>query len=113
MTNSILSDIKKYCHVAPEDDSFDDELVLYLNGLFRRLYTLGIGTGDFHITDGSELWTDLLPEAEEQKLHDVKTYIGLRTRKIFDPPTSGIQMQALDEEIKEAGWILNVESDYL
>ena len=113
MTNSILVDIKKYCHIASDDDSFDDELILYLNGLFRRLYTLGIGTGNFDISDDTTTWADLLTSEEEKKLHDVKNYIGLRARKIFDPPTSGIQMQALEEEIKEAGWILNVEADYL
>ena len=40
-----------------------------------------------------------------------KTYIGLKVRLIFDPPTSGSVMQAYKELISEYEWRLNVTVD--
>jgi len=41
----------------------------------------------------------------------VKTYVYLRVRFIFDPPTTSYLLEAMKEQIKEFEWRLNVKRE--
>ena len=47
-----------------------------------------------------------------EDLEDVKTYIYLKVKIIFDPPTNSAVLQNYKELIKEYEWRLNSKEDY-
>lgn len=109
MEESILVSIKKLIGLAPEDTSFDIDLITHINSAIDVLRQLGIEVEDFYIEDDSASWGDYLPS--DKYLQKVKTYIYLKVRKWFDPPQNGTAMQALDSSIAELEWRINVTVD--
>ena len=109
MEESILVSIKKLIGLAPEDNSFDIDLITHINSAFDILSQLGINAEGFYIEDDSASWADYLPS--EQYLQKVKTYVYMKVRKWFDPPQNGTAMQALDSSIAELEWRINVTVD--
>jgi hypothetical protein len=109
---SILTSIKKLLGITEEYTHFDEDLIMHINSVFMILTQLGVGpaTG-FAIEDDSATWEDYLPEATGMKLQAVKTYIYLRVRLLFDPPTSSAAMEALNRQISEYEWRLNVVAE--
>ena len=105
MIDSILDSVKKVIGITSEDTSFDEDLIMHINSEFDLLKQLGISDEDFAIEDSSAEWGDYLPS--DNSLNAVKTYICLRTKKLFDPPTGGA-LTALNEEIDRYEWKLNV-----
>lgn len=101
---SILTTVKKMLGIEESFTNFDDELIVYINGVFTTLTQLGIGTKDFSITGPSETWSSFLSDAKN--LEAVKTYIYLKTRLVFDPPISSTVINAIDKEISELEWRL-------
>ena len=104
---SILASIKKLLNVDPEDQSFDTDIVVLINGEFMTLQQLGIGPDEgFAISDYSTCWTDFF---DDKKLIDaVKTYVYMRVRMVFDPPASSVVADAINNKIAELTWRLNV-----
>lgn len=109
MSESILSTIKEMLGPVSAYDAFDSELVVFINSVLFSLCQLGVGpTTPFTITQsGGETWSDFLGE-DAKKLEAVKTYIYIKTRIVFDPPTSSFVLNALKEEADMYEWRLNV-----
>ena len=42
------------------------------------------------------------------QLHLIKTYVYLKVRSLFDPPTTGFLITATNDQLKEYEWRLNV-----
>ena len=55
-------------------------------------------------------WSDFLG-VDNTRLNMVRTYIYLKARMLFDPPTSSYVMTAYQEQCKELEWRLNVAFD--
>lgn len=111
---SILTSVKKVNGISESDTTFDSEIILHTNTAFSVLCQLGVGPANgFSIEDASALWTDFIPESSPKykKLNDVKSYVGLRVRLVFDPPTSSSLLTAMKEEVKELEWRINVEAE--
>ena len=111
MEDSILITIKKMLGLAPEYPPFDTDIIVHINTYLQVLNQLGVGVDGFTITDESATWADFLSErsASEQM---VKTYLYLRVRMVFDPPTSSILSQAIKENVDELGWRLRESVEY-
>lgn len=108
--NSILTSIKKLLGITYEDTSFDDDIIMGINSTFMILRQLGVGPKEgFSISDETTTWSDYLEDIS--KLELVRTYIYKKVRLMFDPPQSGIAVEALKNEIAEYEWRLNVEVD--
>lgn len=105
MINSILDSVKKVIGITSEDTNFDEDLIMHINSEFNLLKQLGVSDEDFYIEDNTAEWGDYLPD--DGSLNLVKTYIYLRAKKLFDPPTGG-HLQSLNEEIDRYEWKLNV-----
>lgn len=108
MVESILLGTKKILGIEPDEHGFDDELIFHINAVFSELRQLGVGELAFRITGSSETWDDFL---EGDELEIVKSFVGLKVKKIFDPPASSSAMQALDSLISEAEWRITVIAD--
>lgn len=110
MAGSILTDTKKVLGFEQADDGFDLDIIMHINSAFATLNQLGIGPADgFEITDDSATWDEFL--ADDKKLNSVKSYLYLRVRLIFDPPTTSFHLQAMKEQIEQIEWRLNVKRE--
>ena len=108
---SILTSIKKLLGIAEEYEHFDNDIIMHINSVFMILTQLGVGPSKgFVITDSSASWDDFLPEGGE-KLQAVKTYMYMKVRLMFDPPTSSAVMESMNRMINELEWRLNVTVD--
>lgn len=111
MDDSILDSIKKILGMPPAYDAFDTDLVIHINSVFGILAQLGVGPeGGFSISDNTTLWKSYLGDSKDLEM--VKSYIALKVRLIFDPPTTGAVMDAMKEQIREYEWRLNVQVDH-
>lgn len=109
--DSILTSIKKLLGITDDYDHFDQDIIIHINSVFTILTQLGVGPSKgFFITDKNSKWSDFLPEESEAKLKAVESYVYLRVRLLFDPPTGTI-LEAFKEQIKEFEWRLNVSAE--
>lgn len=115
MDSSILNDLRKVVggSTSPgEITHFDMDLMMHANTYFANLTQLGVGTPGFMLQDDTQTWQDFLGDNyPPERLSQVKTYIYIKVRLVFDPPQSPAYMSTLKEEAKEIEWRLNVEVD--
>ena len=110
MDSSILTSIKKLLGIAEEDTSFDQDIIMHINTVFAILAQLGVGPANgFSIEDDSAIWGDYLGNATNLEL--VKSYIYMKVRSMFDPPTSSILADAMNKNISELEWRINATVD--
>lgn len=112
MEESILTSVKKIIGMTEDYDVFDADMIMHINTVFMVLRQLGVGPANgFTIKDASAKWSDFIP-ADDIRFEGVKTYMALKTRLVFDPPSSSIVKACIDENIKELESRLNWEADY-
>ena len=110
MQDSILMTIRKLVCGNPYADHFDTDLLVHINACFSILNQLGVGPENgFVVTDETQSWSSYI--ADNYILNMVKTYVTLKVKKIFDPPLTSSVLEAMDKEIKELEWRLNVAVD--
>ncbi len=110
MTGSVLNDIKKILGLAPDYTEFDVDVILHINTVFTTLNSLGIGPTDgFMIEDNTATWDAFI--GTDLNLNSVKSYIYLRVKLLFDPPTSGFVIDAMNKQLEELAWRLNVKRE--
>lgn len=107
MDESILLDIKKMLGIGTDYDVFDTDVIANINAAIGVLNQLGIGVDDFLLTDSTQTWNDLLGE-KRYGFQIIKQYIYLKVKNVFDPPTSGVVLEANNALIKELEYRLNV-----
>jgi len=107
MSDSILLSTKKILGIAADYTVFDEDIILHINSVFSTLHQLGLGpvTG-FVIFGEDETW-DLFLE-NDPRYNAVKSYMYLRVRLLFDPPTTSYLMNSMDQQRQELEWRLNV-----
>ena len=107
MNGSILDSIKKNLGIVPEYTAFDDQIILDINAAFSTLHQLGFGPDEgFEITGIDEFWSDII---EEPRFNFVKSYVCMKVRVMFDPPTSSYALDALNKQIAEYEWRIKSE----
>lgn len=107
MTDSILTSVKKVLGVDESYTVFDLDILMHTNSAFSTLNQLGIGPDDgFMINDESATWDAFL--GTDLKINSVKTYVYLKVRLLFDPPQLSYVIDAMNQQIKELEWRLNV-----
>lgn len=110
MENSILEDISKLLGVQVDEDFFETDIVIHINSAFNQLCQLGVGPDTpFRITTGNETWSDFMPNISDYE--NIKTYIYLYVRLIFDPPSSGFVTDAIKARMAELEWRMYVQAD--
>lgn len=108
--DSILKTVKTALNVSETDEAFDEELVLWINSTFWTLKQLGIGPVQGFVIEGDgEDWDEFL--SDEVLLSQVKSYITMKAKLQFDPPSTGFHTTSLTELIKEAEWRLSVDRE--
>lgn len=110
MDGSILNDIKKLIGIKSTDINYDTDIIIFINSVFTDLNQMGVGPSDkpYSITDDKNKWSEFV---EEGMLENVKKYIYLRVKVVFDPPTNSFLLNSMKEETKEMEWRLNVRGE--
>ena len=112
MTNSILDSVKKTLGLAADYTAFDTDIILYINSVFSTLTQIGVGPEDgYSISSSSSTWDAFV--GTDKNLNSVKSYVCLKVRLLFDPPTTSFAITAIEEMIKEAEWRIYVYRDNL
>lgn len=108
MGESILNSTKKVLGLEPEYKAFDPDIIMHINSTFFNLQQIGIGPeAGFSINDESETWEDFI--GDEKNRSAVKTYMYLKVRLIFDPPSTSFVITAMEKQIEQFEWRLNVQ----
>lgn len=109
MEESILRSIKTMLGIVPTDLTFDNDIIININSVFSILNQLGIGVIGYTIEGEDETWEDFLGDLKHVSL--VKTYMFMKVKMMFDPPSSGIAVEAFNKQISELEWRINVAVD--
>lgn len=111
--DSILTSVKKVLGIPSYYDHFDRDILLHLNTVMSILYQLGVGPEEgFIVEDDSTTWSDLFDgDIDTNKMMYVKSYVCLRVRLLFDPPTSSGAIDAMERQMRELEWRITVTRD--
>ena len=107
---SILTSMKKMLGgvMGEQVDVFDTDLIIHINSIFMILYQLGVGPAKpFTVKDESTTWDEFISDRDD--IESVKTYMYLKLKLIFDPPTTSFVLTSYENQIKELEWRLNVQ----
>lgn len=108
--NSILDSTKKVLGLDSEYTAFDQDVMMHINSVFSTLCQLGIGPDDgFMIEDETPTWADYL--GGDKNLNSVKSYVYLKVRLLFDPPNTSFAIAAMEKQIEELEWRINVHRE--
>ena len=108
---SILISIKKLLQISEDDTAFDTDIIMHINSVFMILWQLGVGPSKgFFIEDETAEWSDFIEDGLNLEL--VKSYVYLKVKLLFDPPTSSFVMESMNRQIAEFEWRLNVEAEH-
>lgn len=113
--DSILNTIKKLLGIDSADDSFDVDILVHINSIIPILSQMGIGPKNgFMVTSSEQVWSDYI-DSSVINVEGVKTYIYLKTKLIFDPPTNSTTIEAFNKLLNELEWrmMLAVETNNL
>lgn len=106
MKDSILTSVKKM--LGPEEayEHFDPDLIMHINTVLATLTELGVGPEDgFVIEDKSATWHEFIGNSKLLKM--VPTYVYLKVRLAFDPPTTAAVLESFERQAKEYEWRIN------
>lgn len=110
LETSILTSIKLLLGISADDISFDQTIIMHINSVFMILNQMGIGPDKgFKIEDKTTDWDEFI--SDKDKMDDVKTYIYLKVKQVFDPPLSSAVMEANKSMINELEWRLNFQAE--
>lgn len=110
MEESILTSTKKILGIAADYTIFDLDVITHINSAFSTLTQLGVGPAEgFMISGADEVWDDFI--AEDFQYNAVKSYVFLKTRQLFDPPQTSYLISAVEKQIQELEWRLNVHRE--
>lgn len=102
MSNSILNEIKKLLGIAEEYTHYDTDIIIHINSVFSILEDFGVcKVSNYHITGSDNLWDEVV---EDKTVEFVKTYIYMRVKLIFDPPSTSFVITSYENLIKELEW---------
>ena len=115
MTDSILLTIKRMLGYDAEyspENPFDLEILIHINANLAILTQVGVGPdAGFKITGDSETWSDFLVGEYDEYNELVKEFVYLKTKLIFDPPSSSAAIETFNEAAKQDLWRIREKAE--
>lgn len=110
MPESILESTKKVLGIDNDYKTFDQDIIMHINSVFATLHQIGVGPVDgFAIENDGPEWKDFI--GLDKTINSVKTYVYLKVRLLFDPPTTSFAIAAMEKQATEFEWRLQVATD--
>lgn len=108
--NSILDSVKKALGIDFSDTTFDLDVTMFINSAFGSLKQLGVGSATgFMISDNTTLWSQYVSDLVY--LGMIQNYIIMKVRLAFDPPDGRATLPAIEKQIEELAWRINIEAE--
>lgn len=112
MADSILNSTKQILGIPVDYLAFDLMVKTHINSTLATLTDLGVGpAGGFAIADDTETWDDL--GLTVKQINMVPTYVFLKVKLLFDPPSTSFHLEALKEQIREHEFRLQQSAESL
>lgn len=110
MEDSILKSVKKILGVPEDYDAFDMDIIIHINSVLSLLGQLGVGPEEgYYIEDESTTWDEFFVEKD---LNLIRSYVYLRVRMLFDPPTTSFLLDAMTKQIQEFEWRISTQREW-
>ena len=110
INQSILTSIKLLLGIPQACTDFDNIVIMHINSVFMILNQIGVGpTQAFTIDSDTQIWMQFVKEKDQ--LEAVKSYMYLKVKLLFDPPLNSNVTKAMEQQINELEWRLNVGSN--
>ena len=110
ITDSILTSVKKLLGITEDCTDFDADLIMHINSVLMIITQIGVGPSEgFSIKDKEDYWKDFV--SDTTNLESIKSYVYMKVRLMFDPPSSSAVMESMNRMISELEWRLNVEAE--
>jgi len=113
MDESIMDSIKETIGIHADNHDFDPNLIIAINAVLFIIYQEGLSDEAYKITDNTTKWSDILLHEKSIDLSTLITWAGLKTKMIFDPPTSSAISTAIKEAINELEWRGFITQNYI
>lgn len=110
---SILTSVKKMLGPTEEQTHFDVEIITHINSVLSDLASLGVGpSGGFSIEDSTSTWDEFFDGFPyPDLLNNVKTYVYLRVKLVFDPPMNSSVLKSYEQQADKLEWKINATVD--
>lgn len=107
-TDLILDDIKRMLGIEETTTEFDIDVCSHVNSAFFTLFGLGVGPNTPFYIDADTEWSEFETSVPKQVVLD---YLYLKTRLVFDPPSSSQVIEAYKDRISELEFRMNILVD--
>jgi hypothetical protein len=112
MENSILISTKKVLGIADDYTAFDIDIIMHINSVFSMLTQMGVGPAEgFFIEDDTAEWGDYI--ANDNVYNMIRSYMFLKVRMLFDPPSTSFLVTAMEKQIGEYEWRISTHREWL
>lgn len=102
MADNVLITTKKMLGLSEDDTSFDVDVLLSINSAMSNLTQLGVNSiAGIEITD-STTYDDITSNITIRNY--AKSYLYLKTRLLFDPPSSSFVLESIKAQVAELEW---------
>ena len=107
--SDIITDVKQMVGASIYDNSFDVNIVIAINSALAVLSDIGISEVDNTClnVDDAMTWDELLKGRTD--IEYIKSYIHLKVKMLFDPPSSSALLDAYNRQIAEFEWRLSTK----
>lgn len=110
MDESILTTIKALLGLNEDYGAFDGEIIVFINTSLLSLRQIGLSSAEgFSVNDETETWAGLLGDTVD--FDAVKSYMYIKVRLLFDPPSSSYVLDAFTKQLAELEFRINVMAD--
>lgn len=106
--DQILISVKDKLGIGQECTAFDQDVITFINSVFSILNQIGVHFKDSMFIEGEETWVDIFDE-NAIVLDMIKTYVYLKVRILFDPPTNSTHLESINAVSNEYEWRINLE----
>ena len=107
--SDIITDVKQMVGASIYDNSFDVNIVIAINSALAVLSDIGISEVDDTCLNVDDVmkWDELLKGRTD--IEYIKSYIHLKVKMLFDPPSSSALLDAYNRQIAEFEWRLSTK----
>lgn len=110
MEDSILKTVKKILGVPESYTVFDLDIITHINSVCSILGQLGVGPEEgIFIEDAIDTWDDYF---SGQDLNLIRSYVFLRVKLLFDPPSMSYLYEAMTKQIQEFEFRISTQREW-
>lgn len=102
---SILLSVKDNLGVDPDDTTYDEDIISYINMALLRVKQISVAVPQLFTINGDlEVWSDI--SDDQNCLVPIEQYVKLKVKKMFVQTTSKTVSDAMDSLLKEIEFAL-------